>query len=368
MKKYLKPCFFDEFSCVAKKCRYTCCASWDIPVDDVTAKKYKELNIKLTDKKHMPLDENGRCSALREDGYCDIVCKYGEKCLSYTCDFFPRTAVENDEYIELCLDNGCQGVLEMLMEQKGHTFFLDCDTYEKNIILDKISDKKNYYIRDFVIDLLQVEGYSLWTKLFAAYKFIEKNYDKIFSVVKDNAERYYDSSYLSSVLEAINNVDLDFAVAISYKGDMLVKTSGDTKSDIIYNKHIYRIVNYINEAEIKTIMGSWDEYNKCMHKYDYYFENYVVNSVYKNMVPSDNREKIKNNCEVILLEISMLYFSCYIYWIMNEKNISRETIIDISGYYARIMEHNKIFCSEFINRQRKHGNISAGVFYMLLKA
>ena len=60
MKKFLKPIFYDEFSCVADKCRNTCCAGWNIYVDDAIAEKYEKNNIKLNDKQCMILDEEGR--------------------------------------------------------------------------------------------------------------------------------------------------------------------------------------------------------------------------------------------------------------------------------------------------------------------
>ena len=33
--KYHKPSFFDQFKCIGSACTDTCCAGWEIEVDDV---------------------------------------------------------------------------------------------------------------------------------------------------------------------------------------------------------------------------------------------------------------------------------------------------------------------------------------------
>ena len=41
--KLLKPDFYDGFACIASRCRDTCCAGWEIEVDEETLKKYREV-------------------------------------------------------------------------------------------------------------------------------------------------------------------------------------------------------------------------------------------------------------------------------------------------------------------------------------
>ena len=53
----IKPKFFDSFKCIADRCPDTCCAGWDVEIDDRSAEKYKEENGKL--KKYF---EIGRAS------------------------------------------------------------------------------------------------------------------------------------------------------------------------------------------------------------------------------------------------------------------------------------------------------------------
>ena len=39
--RYLKPDFYDEFSCLAGACPKTCCAGWQIVIDETSLDKYE---------------------------------------------------------------------------------------------------------------------------------------------------------------------------------------------------------------------------------------------------------------------------------------------------------------------------------------
>ena len=38
-----KPVFYNEFSCIADACPDTCCAGWQIMIDDKSLKKYRQI-------------------------------------------------------------------------------------------------------------------------------------------------------------------------------------------------------------------------------------------------------------------------------------------------------------------------------------
>ena len=40
--RYLKPHFYDKFVCTAGDCPDTCCAGWQIMIDDASLEKYKK--------------------------------------------------------------------------------------------------------------------------------------------------------------------------------------------------------------------------------------------------------------------------------------------------------------------------------------
>ena len=40
---YTTPDYYDKFKCIADKCPDTCCAGWQIVIDEASLEKYKKL-------------------------------------------------------------------------------------------------------------------------------------------------------------------------------------------------------------------------------------------------------------------------------------------------------------------------------------
>lgn len=96
MKLYA-PKYYRDFSCIADRCRHSCCIGWEIDVDDATMEKYDSIthpygeNIrKSIEDGHFRLADRDRCPHLDENGLCKIICHLGEDCLCDICREHPR--------------------------------------------------------------------------------------------------------------------------------------------------------------------------------------------------------------------------------------------------------------------------------------
>jgi len=94
--KVLKPSYYDEFECIAGDCPDSCCAGWEVLVDDDHAKEYlshggvyKE-NLYHTDEGWFIKRKNGRCAFLMDDNLCYLYKDLGGDKLCETCDKHPR--------------------------------------------------------------------------------------------------------------------------------------------------------------------------------------------------------------------------------------------------------------------------------------
>ena len=73
--QYTFPNYYKEFSCIAGACPDTCCAGWQIVIDDQTLKKYQHFkgpfrNRLYNDidwKEHVFRQYNRRCAFLTEE-------------------------------------------------------------------------------------------------------------------------------------------------------------------------------------------------------------------------------------------------------------------------------------------------------------
>ena len=89
MNNVLKVEFYDDFSCIADSCSFTCCQGWEIIVDIDTYNKWKSNEMKFgfisknvkTKKVNketqyfIKMGNKMRCPFLDEKGLCDIVIK-----------------------------------------------------------------------------------------------------------------------------------------------------------------------------------------------------------------------------------------------------------------------------------------------------
>lgn len=93
------PSYYDDFHCIADKCKDNCCIGWEIDIDDLTFKKYLSVkgdfgerlksSISTENPSFIP-DKSGRCPLLNKDNLCDIILNLGEDKLCDICNNHPR--------------------------------------------------------------------------------------------------------------------------------------------------------------------------------------------------------------------------------------------------------------------------------------
>lgn len=94
------PDYYPDFRCIAEKCRHTCCAGWEIDIDEETLARYRrtegEMGQRLRrcisegEEPHFILEEGERCPFLNEKNLCDLILYAGEDFLCQICTDHPR--------------------------------------------------------------------------------------------------------------------------------------------------------------------------------------------------------------------------------------------------------------------------------------
>ncbi len=94
------PFYYNNFRCIADKCKDNCCIGWEIDIDEKTADRYKAItgnfgkrlkdNINYGDQPSFILGENERCPFLNNCNLCDIITELGENSLCQICSDHPR--------------------------------------------------------------------------------------------------------------------------------------------------------------------------------------------------------------------------------------------------------------------------------------
>lgn len=130
---YTRPDYFNEFQCIADKCPDTCCAGWQIMIDDESMEKYKKIKGDYLWKVMAAVDwENDcfrqdnqkRCAFLKSDNLCDLYTNVGEDSLCKTCREYPRHTEEFEGVREISLSASCPVVAKLLMERTAPVTFV----------------------------------------------------------------------------------------------------------------------------------------------------------------------------------------------------------------------------------------------------
>lgn len=120
------PDYFEQFRCLAGACPHTCCAKWEVVIDEETAQRYQELSDPLGEKLRavlrydedgdacFPLD-GGRCPFLDGEGLCEIHRKLGEDATSITCREHPRFVEDYGPFREITLSASCPAANALLL-------------------------------------------------------------------------------------------------------------------------------------------------------------------------------------------------------------------------------------------------------------
>lgn len=118
--------YYDEFQCIADKCKDSCCIGWEIDIDEDTFAYYSTVpgvfgnrlkkQMYLTkDKEHsFRLGEHGRCPFLNSGNLCDICIELGEEALSEVCTEYPRFSITYGNVLQKALCLSCEEVGRIL--------------------------------------------------------------------------------------------------------------------------------------------------------------------------------------------------------------------------------------------------------------
>ena len=127
-----RPAFYKEFSCIAGACPDTCCAGWQIMIDDRSLRKYRRFKGAFRNRLYNDIDwdehsfrqYDHRCAFLNEDNLCDIYSEAGKNMLCDTCRKYPRHIEEFEGLREYSLSLSCPEAARIFLSHKEKITFV----------------------------------------------------------------------------------------------------------------------------------------------------------------------------------------------------------------------------------------------------
>lgn len=136
MMPLVYPSYYPRFSCIADRCRHSCCIGWEIDLDEESLKRYRQETGKLgerlragieetEDGAHFRLTEDERCPFLNEKGLCDLIIVRGEDYLCQICADHPRFRSFYSDRTEIGLGLCCEEAGRLILSWQERTELLN---------------------------------------------------------------------------------------------------------------------------------------------------------------------------------------------------------------------------------------------------
>ena len=131
--RYLKPHYYDKFVCTAGDCPDSCCAGWQIVIDEASLERYGNEKSEFGTRLRNSIDwdeecfyqNNRRCAFLNEENLCDLYKALGPDSLCDTCRMYPRHTEEYEGLRELSLSLSCPEAARIILSCKEPVRFLE---------------------------------------------------------------------------------------------------------------------------------------------------------------------------------------------------------------------------------------------------
>lgn len=350
---YRKPHYYDKFSCTAEQCPDTCCAGWQIVIDENSLEKYSNVSgdfgIRLLNsinwREGIFEQYEKRCSFLNAENLCDIYKELGADALCDTCRLYPRHIEEFENLREFSLSLSCPVAAKMILQCQEPVRFLEEED-------EKEECEEDFEDFDFLLFdcLLEVRE-----KLFSIVQNrtipIEK---RMYCVLKiainlqtalDEGE-LFERDFMAEIELCLQEKAEDFSgnlyeIVQAFRKDLLrlevLREEWKTNlkaADNLFQKgetwYVEKRDRY--KAEIKNTIGQeqWDIYKEQLLMFFLY--TYFCGAVYDDMIYSKG----------VLSVISVFWIEEITFWswAADEGQIEEKNLLETAYRYAREIEHS----------------------------
>jgi lysine-N-methylase len=194
--RYHIPHYYKKFSCIGSACEDTCCAGWNIEIDDRSMETYLHTPGAFgawlksgIDRATQSFRLKGRnCAFLNQDGLCDIYRELGKEKLCDTCRHYPRHMEDYGTLQEISLSLSCPEAARVIL---GDAY--QCAVKQKieteDELVGEMSEAGAVEVTNHVVKVEDDPKYtkSPWTDL----KWLERARHTMICIIRDRSIVWY---------------------------------------------------------------------------------------------------------------------------------------------------------------------------------
>ncbi len=365
--RYLKPQFYDSFVCTAGDCPDTCCAGWQIMIDEASLKRYEKepgefgrhLRNSINWEEESFYQNNHRCAFLNAENLCDLYKALGPDALCDTCRLYPRHIEEYEGLRELSLSLSCPKAAKMILSCKEPIQFLEDETDEEDdfeefdfMMFSQLEDT-----REVLFSILQDRSISLILRMAASEQLAESyqicleeqrecDIDDLLWECQEHQKKKTLHKFVSKclagkcvdaaslhqwnqqkeelqVLRRLERLRPEWNQMLDGTEEWLYKEDNENYQNICKEFHqMYGALSIHKET--------WENLGEQLLMFFVY--TYFCGAVYDDMVCS--------KMEMALFSVRWIQEFLIVRWLENKKTLCMQDVEEISWRYAREVEHS----------------------------
>ena len=352
---YVKPNYYNQFQCIADKCEATCCAGWQIVVDEDSLERYEAETSDYGDvlRERIDWEEgvfkqdcNKRCAFLKENNLCDMYEQLGEESLCYTCTSYPRHTEEFENIREISLAISCPEVARIILGQKDPVTFMEEEIKEEEEEMDDFDPFLFSYLEDarkIILGILQNRNWSVAVRVALVLNMAEEMQEILedgdtFDLV-DVFDKYEDEAYLDNAVR-----EIEHALYLFYNDDV---------EACLYSKSVFGRL-----YELEFLSDDWEDYLEQCWKilYDGGAESYgKLQKDFMSYCCQENFEGV--SMEIILEQLLVYFIFTYFCGAVYDDNVIGKVKMSVDSVtiiyemlVARWQEQNRQLCAKDIRQ------------------
>ncbi len=204
--KNVYPDYYNDFNCIADKCKHSCCIGWEIDIDQESLELYQGVkgdfgkrlkeNISLEGTPHFVLKENERCPFLNCQNLCDIYKELGKDKLCQICSDHPRFYNELENRTEAGLGLCCEEAARLIITKKYKFKLIGEGEVTDGILLlrDKVFktlQDRNFDLKERIKNTVALSGTPVprfdilrWVEVFEGLERLDQSWTKLLAGLK----------------------------------------------------------------------------------------------------------------------------------------------------------------------------------------
>lgn len=262
------PSYYEKFRCVAGRCEDTCCAGWEIDIDDdsyryymsvegdfgrrlrESIKEYEAGDEDVYESHGFILKEKKRCPFLNESNLCDLYIELGEEALCDVCTNTPRNILEYGGERELAISASCAEAGRLIYGKNCKTTFVEKEI-DDTLSYEETPEESEFgrhirTARDKAIRILQNRALPVYERI------------RLFLSYAEKVQQYLNEN----VPEKIGDIkEEDFLCGMDSTGRDAGKCLSEERK---YELFLQRMLTF---TDMESISGEWQGMLELLQKY-----------------------------------------------------------------------------------------------------